>query len=264
MMGALGAQSSLDSEPKKEAKEAKREAPKPPKTKETMTEDEAATLIQSRFRGHLTRLEWGPALEERLKKLVEKHIDNAEEASKALEDLGRYTNSKKMTSLIMFSEKVHMSNQETHKYLRRHKAGIRLEEVKAPPKDYKRPKGFDHIPQPISANRPVIKITSTDEKISEYYDFLQEEMRSPTPDFNPDTPWDAPLASKIQRPSRPRAAEGTDAKVDLRQEKMKAVKEGLVTQNMENQEKSEEHLVKWKGAVAFGAGVPPPEMVPKG
>lgn len=61
-----------------------------------------------------------------------------------------------------------------------------------------------------------------------------------------------------------RAAEGTDAKVDLRQEKMKAVKEGLVTQNMENQEKSEEHLVKWKGAVAFGAGVPPPEMVPKG
>lgn len=52
--------------------------------------------------------------------------------------------------------------------------------------------------------------------------------------------------------------------MDLRQEKMKAVKEGLVTQNMENQEKSEEHLVKWKGAVAFGAGVPPPEMVPKG
>ncbi|XP_069984382.1 myosin-IIIb isoform X7 [Penaeus vannamei] len=287
-------------------------APAPPPPAEKSQQKDAG------FRGHLTRLEWGPALEERLKKLVEKHIDNAEEASKALEaeglsaeeaamiiqkfwgrhkkekekkkkeekeketlepkkDLGRYTNSKKMTSLIMFSEKVHMSNQETHKYLRRHKAGIRLEEVKAPPKDYKRPKGFDHIPQviheqrkrgapqpPISANRPVIKITSTDEKISEYYDFLQEEMRSPTPDFNPDTPWDAPLASKIQRPSRPRAAEGTDAKVDLRQEKMKAVKEGLVTQNMENQEKSEEHLVKWKGAVAFGAGVPPPEMVPKG
>ncbi|XP_069984384.1 myosin-IIIb isoform X8 [Penaeus vannamei] len=261
-------------------------APAPPPPAEKSQQKDAG------FRGHLTRLEWGPALEERLKKLVEKHIDNAEEASKALEaeglsaeeaamiiqkfwgrhkkekekkkkeekeketlepkkDLGRYTNSKKMTSLIMFSEKVHMSNQETHKYLRRHKAGIRLEEVKAPPKDYKRPKGFDHIPQviheqrkrgapqpPISANRPVIKITSTDEKISEYYDFLQEEMR--------------------------RAAEGTDAKVDLRQEKMKAVKEGLVTQNMENQEKSEEHLVKWKGAVAFGAGVPPPEMVPKG
>lgn len=31
------------------------------------------------------RQEWGPALEERLKKLVEKHIDNAEEAAKALE-----------------------------------------------------------------------------------------------------------------------------------------------------------------------------------
>ncbi|XP_047481319.1 myosin-IIIb-like isoform X4 [Penaeus chinensis] len=321
MMGALGAQSSLDGEPKKEAK---REAPKPPKTpktKETMSEEEAAVIIQSHFRGHLTRLEWGPALEERLKKLVEKHIDNAEEASKALEaeglspeeaamiiqkfwgkhkkekkkkeeekeketlepkkEVGRYTNSKKMMSLIMFSEKVHMSNQETHKYLRRHKAGIRLEEIKAAPKDYQRPKGFDHIPQviheqrkrgapqaPISANRPVIKITSTDEKISEYYDFLQEEMRravgtkenvksrvSPVSPVSPET---------TVSPESPESSESPENKVDLRQEKMKVLKEGLVNQNMANQEKSEEHLVKWKGAVAFGAGVPPPELVPKG
>lgn len=37
------------------------------------------------YRGYRVRQEWGPALEERLKKLVEKHIDNAEEAAKALE-----------------------------------------------------------------------------------------------------------------------------------------------------------------------------------
>ncbi|XP_063589666.1 myosin-IIIb-like [Penaeus indicus] len=320
MMGALGAQSSLDSEPKKEAKEVKREAPKPPrtpKTKETMSEEEAAVIIQSRFRGHLTRLEWGPALEERLKKLVEKHIDNAEEASKALEaeglspeeaamiiqkfwgkhkkekkkkeeekekeketlepkkDLGRYTNSKKMTSLIMFSEKVHMSNQETHKYLRRHKAGIRMEEIKAAPKDYQRPKGFDHIPQviheqrkrgapqpPISANRPVIKITSTDEKISEYYDFLQEEMRRAA--GSTETVASTETTKTSETPETTETAETPESKVDLREEKMKVLKEGLVNQNMANQEKSEEHLVKWKGAVAFGAGVPPPELVPKG
>ncbi|XP_071534799.1 myosin-IIIb-like isoform X2 [Panulirus ornatus] len=280
-----------------------------------LTEEEAAIIIQSHFRGFRARQEWGPALEERLSRLVEKHIDNAEEASQALQDegltadeaaiiiqkfwgrhkkrkekevvpekqvvkdSGRYTNSKRMTDLIMFSQNVHMNNQEAHKYLRRHKAGVRLEEVRDPPKDYRRPKGFNQIPQMMhdqrkraapqppgsgGNSRPVIKITSTD-NVSNYYDFLQEEMRSATPEFNPDTPWDAPLASKIHHSSHRRsAAEQAGVKVDLRQEKLQKVKEGLKTQNMVNEEESEEKLRQWKGAVAVGAGVPPPEWRERG
>ncbi|XP_071534803.1 myosin-IIIb-like isoform X6 [Panulirus ornatus] len=233
-------------------KPKKAPAPPPPDKRKLEHQD-------SDFRGFRARQEWGPALEERLSRLVEKHIDNAEEASQALQ--------------------VHMNNQEAHKYLRRHKAGVRLEEVRDPPKDYRRPKGFNQIPQMMhdqrkraapqppgsgGNSRPVIKITSTD-NVSNYYDFLQEEMRSATPEFNPDTPWDAPLASKIHHSSHRRsAAEQAGVKVDLRQEKLQKVKEGLKTQNMVNEEESEEKLRQWKGAVAVGAGVPPPEWRERG
>ncbi|KAK4296506.1 hypothetical protein Pmani_030996 [Petrolisthes manimaculis] len=257
-------------------------APVPPKGKKLERQD-------SDYRGFKVRQEWGPVLEEKLKRLVEKHIDNAEEAARALEaegmspgeaamiiqkfwgrhkkrkeeeeaaekakeekrrrqeDSGRYTNSKRMTDLIMFSQQVHMANQETHKLLRRHKAGVRQEEVRPAPKDYKRPKGFDQIPQAIheqrkrgapqppsqpSNHRPIIKITSTDNEVADYYDFLQEEMR--------------------------RAATNAAVKVDLRQEKISRIEAGLKNQNMVNQETSEHHLHQWKGAVTYGAGVTPP------
>ncbi|XP_050729022.1 myosin-IIIb-like isoform X4 [Eriocheir sinensis] len=293
-------------------------APLPPGGKKLERQD-------SDYRGHRARQEWGPLLEERLSKVVEKHLDNADEASKALQaeglspdeaamiiqkfwgrykkkkdpasggggggggghqqrggggggkDVGRYTNSKRMTDLIMFSQQVHMSNQDTHKFLRKHKAGIRLEEVRKPDSSYHRPKGFDNIPLAIQEQRkkapaaptsgggggntrPFIKITSTDNKVSDYYDFLQEEMRSPTPDYNPDTPWDAPLAAKVtQVSSRRRAADEAGVKVDLREEKVRRVREGLKTQSKVNEERSHDNLKQWKGAVALGAGVPPPE-----
>lgn len=60
-----------------------------------------------------------------------------------------------------------MSNQETHKFLRRHKAGIRLEEVRQPDKSYKRPKGFDNIPQAIHEQRkraPPVPVRSEEGK----------------------------------------------------------------------------------------------------
>ncbi|XP_069183192.1 myosin-IIIb [Procambarus clarkii] len=356
MMGALGAQSSLDQEDKKKSPEEEAASPDKDAATDaegriqedrdskntvttfgealkdgTLTEEEAACVIQAYFRGYRVRQEWGPILEERLSKLVAKHLDNPEEASKALQaeglsaedaalviqkfwgkhkqrkerreaakesakepskessqeptkehsqepakesnkelELGRYTNSKKMTSLIMFAESVHMSNQEAHKLLRKHKPGVRMEEIQEAPKDYKRPRGFDEVPQVIHEHRkraapqppgnghprPLIKITSIDNNVSEYYDFLQEEMNSTMPEYSPDTPWDAPLASKVHRHSTRQRASGADgAKVNLQQEKIQKVKEGLKTQNMENEDASDRKLRQLQGAVMVSAGV---------
>ncbi|MPD05991.1 hypothetical protein E2C01_101767 [Portunus trituberculatus] len=58
-----------------------------------------------------------------------------------------------LTHLSLSLPQVHMENQETHKFLRKHKAGIRLEEVRKPDSNYKRPKGFDNIPQAINEQR---------------------------------------------------------------------------------------------------------------
>ncbi|MPC36512.1 hypothetical protein E2C01_029972 [Portunus trituberculatus] len=56
-----------------------------------------------------------------------------------------------------------------------------------------------------------------------------------------------------------RAATEAGVKVDLREEKIKIVREGLKSQAKENEERGEENIRQWKGAVALGAGVPPPE-----
>ncbi|XP_063238781.1 myosin-IIIb-like [Bacillus rossius redtenbacheri] len=76
--------------------------------------------------------------------------------------------------LITFSQKVHMMNQEAHKYLRRNKPGVRLSEVKNVPQDYVRPRGFKMMPQIMSK--------CNDESLSEvnqtnaYFDALQQEL----------------------------------------------------------------------------------------
>ncbi|KAG7174088.1 Myosin-IIIa-like [Homarus americanus] len=230
MIGALGAQSSIDQVASQDHTDDHKV-----KNASELTKEEAALIIQAYEAALVIQKFWG------------RHKKKKRTEAATNEELGRYTNSKRMTSLIMFSQNVHMSNQETHKFLRRHKAGVRLEEVTTPDKDYIRPRGFDHIPQVINEQRkraapqppgsgntrPLIKITSTDDSVSNYYDFLQEEMR--------------------------RAAENAGVKVDLRKEKVKKVKEGLKTQNMVNEETEEMKLRQWKGAVAVGAGVSPPE-----
>ncbi|XP_076034447.1 STKc_myosinIII_N_like and MYSc_Myo21 domain-containing protein ninaC isoform X2 [Oratosquilla oratoria] len=279
MFGALQAQSSID--------------------ESAMSQEEAATLIQAHYRGYRTRREWGPVLEERLSKLVEKHLDNPAEAQGALEaegltpedaalviqrywgrfkkqkkqpekfdkKLSKYTNSKKMTDLIMFSQRVHMNNQEVHKFLRKHKTGTRLEEIRPPSKDYKRPNGFNRIPLMIQDQRkkgpslvkreeqqtqPIIKITTTEDEVTNYYEML-DEMHSAVPEINPDTPWDAPMATKTVTVStssrKKRAPEKEALKVDLRQEKIQHMREGLQSQNMTNQIREKENLKAWKGAV---------------
>lgn len=59
--------------------------------------------------------------------------------------------------------------------------------------------------------------------------------------------------------SSSRAADEAGVKVDLREEKVRRVREGLKNQSKMNEERSHNNLRQWKGAVALGAGVPPPE-----
>jgi len=91
----------------------------------------------------------------------------------------------RQAELISFSHKVHMSNQEAHKYLRQNKPGIRKSEITSPPKDYVRPRGFKVVPGLIGmgGKQPGTGPNQT----ASYYEALQEEMRRnqmETPDFD--------------------------------------------------------------------------------
>ncbi|CAL4059864.1 unnamed protein product, partial [Meganyctiphanes norvegica] len=198
---------------------------------EGLSEEEAAGVIQKYWGKHQQM------------KLMKKK--NAEKQSNKPKDnkCKSGTNSKRMTALIMFSQTLHMGNQEVHKYLRKQKPGIRLEEVTKPPSSYTRPEGFDKVPQmleeqrkrgpaPPAQSRPNIKVTSADIRVSSYYDALQDELRGDSPELKPDTPWDAPMSQKAV-PTRPMKSQAPQpVKVDLRQEKTSKIQQGLRSQNM--------------------------------
>nr|CAD7201021.1 unnamed protein product [Timema douglasi] len=152
--------------------------------KKDMDKESAAVVIQSHFRGYTVRRRWGPELEARVRRVLETH-ENPDTAQRALEREGltnedavviiqRYYRSwrrgekpppkpvrrkvpnhprqkqhytpNRQAELITFSQKVHMMNQEAHKYQRRNKPGVRLSEIKDIPQDYVRPRGYQLVP----------------------------------------------------------------------------------------------------------------------
>ncbi|GLH16633.1 Myosin-VIIa [Gryllus bimaculatus] len=204
--------------------------------KKDMDQESAAVVIQSHFRGYTVRRKWGAELEARVRKVLETH-SNPNSAQHALQREGLSSEdaalviqrfyrswrkgekpvannqqhkpkktpnqqppvraSERQADLISFSQNVHMKNQESHKYLRRNKPGVRLAEIKQPPTDYVRPQGFKLAPQFMNkANnnqRSDVKVASSNET-SSYYEALQEEMSSPSPDMGgEDEQWDLPL-----------------------------------------------------------------------
>lgn len=66
-----------------------------------------------------------------------------------------------------------MKNQEVHKYLRRNKPGVRLNEIEHSPDDYERPEGFKMV-QAVMNYRSGNHL-EIDETVK-YYRDLKEEM----------------------------------------------------------------------------------------
>ncbi|XP_018026744.1 myosin-IIIb [Hyalella azteca] len=282
-------------------------AGRPPRRAEEMTKEDAALVIQTRFRGFKVRQEWGPVLEERLRALVEAQ-DTAEEAERALkaEGLspeeaamviqkfwGRHkrakqeknphpnptkrgsTPSTRMSDLIMFSEQVHVCNQDVHSALRRIKGGV--EDIRAPPSDYKRPRGFQDVPEMLheqrkrlapqvgGGGRVNVRVTAMrDQQPSPgFTDLLQiNSDEDLLPDVSPDTPWDAPLQRR-QQPSRHnnkrvkqhvappvRSPAGGEApRGDMFEEHKANLQHGaLQSQRMLNEAREAQHLRQWPDA----------------
>ncbi|KAK9300084.1 hypothetical protein QLX08_007125 [Tetragonisca angustula] len=169
--------------------------------KEGLNEDDAASIIQSHFKGYAIRKRFGPELEERFKNILSDYDDKFE-AHKALLREGLKNeeaafivqqwfkdeeNAKKrkpptrdtvhcklrQADLIQFSQSVHMKNQEVHKNLRHNKPGVRLNEIEEPPPDYVRPEGFNMV-QPIMQYRSGNQVDG--EETIKYYRDLKDEM----------------------------------------------------------------------------------------
>jgi hypothetical protein len=68
-----------------------------------------------------------------------------------------------------------MSNQEAHKYLRHNKPGVRLSEIRVPPRDYVRPQGFQVVPG-LLIGRGGKQPAPGPNQTASYYEALQEEM----------------------------------------------------------------------------------------
>ncbi|KAG7210389.1 hypothetical protein KM043_011922 [Ampulex compressa] len=200
--------------------------------------DDAAVIIQSHFRGYTIRKRFGSELEDRFKRILNDY-DNKQEAHKALLREGLknddaalivqrwYKTEEKVrkkpptrdsihpklrqADLIQFSQNVHMKNQEVHKYLRRNKPGIRVNDIEEPPPDYTRPEGFSMVPS-IMQYRSGLQPEG--EETVKYYRDLKEEMSSGSDFEDDEVGWDLPLIqleNDLQPSSRSRTGQILEA-----------------------------------------------------
>ncbi|KAL0100752.1 hypothetical protein PUN28_019257 [Cardiocondyla obscurior] len=169
--------------------------------RKNLEKNDAATIIQSHFRGYTIRKRFGCDLEERFKRILNNY-DNIYDGHKALlreglknEDAALivqrwYKKEEKLirkkppakdpvhpklrqADLIQFSQNVHMKNQEVHKNLRRNKPGIRLSDIEEPPVDYIRPEGFNMVQSILQYHS---EAHPNEEDSVKYYRDLKEEM----------------------------------------------------------------------------------------
>jgi len=269
---------------KKEPSKKQQEA----KDKEQKEVDEAAVLIQSRVRGYLVRKKFNSEVEERLGKafagagdineaeqaLEEEGLDPMEAALvteqmfKEKGDRGTDTSmAEKMRELINFSKQVHVCNEKVHTQLRNLK--IPVTDPLPPPKDYKRPNGFNtfhhnpidksHNKQPQGnmrkaenrrASQPEeydVSCRATPVSFKEYMDADNSQL--PT--------WDAPMQHKaISRstnsrmlPSKqPNNGQGGERResLDMLTEHRETVRQNnFRTNTVINEEREQENLRRW-------------------
>ncbi|KAF7990235.1 hypothetical protein HCN44_000040 [Aphidius gifuensis] len=186
---------------------------------ELSSEDNAAVVIQSYYRGYAIRKDRGYEFDEELKKILD-NCANKEEARQALINSGvsdteaifiihrwyrqqmkikrkltrnpdDYVHSKlRQVELIQFSQDVHMKNQDMHKNLRKNKPGIRVSDIEEPGDDYVRPEGFKMVEDIMNYrndNQP------EGESIIKYYRDLKEETSSGSDFEDDEVGWDLPL-----------------------------------------------------------------------
>ncbi|KAL0100753.1 hypothetical protein PUN28_019257 [Cardiocondyla obscurior] len=186
--------------------------------RKNLEKNDAATIIQSHFRGYTIRKRFGCDLEERFKRILNNY-DNIYDGHKALlreglknEDAALivqrwYKKEEKLirkkppakdpvhpklrqADLIQFSQNVHMKNQEVHKNLRRNKPGIRLSDIEEPPVDYIRPEGFNMVQSILQYHS---EAHPNEEDSVKYYRDLKEEMSSGSEFEDDEVGWDLPL-----------------------------------------------------------------------
>ncbi|KAF4520317.1 hypothetical protein B566_EDAN004377 [Ephemera danica] len=157
------------------------------------------------------------------------------------------------TELISFSQNVHMVNQDAHKFLRRNKQGIRLNDVREPPISYQRPRGFQLIPHLLNqvANEKRVEGRRSsqnkgNEKLS-YYDALRMEMNSPsTEQVEPDDDsWDTPL---IELEQKRRPSGGQPDGLDLALQRREMLMTGN-SQAYQNVRRESQVLGAWHNAI---------------
>ncbi|XP_069672444.1 myosin-IIIb-like isoform X3 [Periplaneta americana] len=158
---------------------------------EGLTPEDAVLVIQRYYRSW-RHGEKPPSNQQHRRKSNRPASNHNQQANKAPD---------RQAELISFSHNVHMSNQEAHKYLRRNKPGVRMSEIGDPPRDYVRPQGFQVVPGLIGRGGKKQPAARPNQAAS-YYEALQEEMSSPSPEFGDDNTWDHPLV-KIENKLRP-------------------------------------------------------------
>ncbi|XP_014227640.1 myosin-IIIb-like isoform X2 [Trichogramma pretiosum] len=181
------------------------------------SEEKAALVIQSHFRGYTIRKKFGLELEERYKRILNDYDDKREAHQALLREgvkpddatliIKRWYKTEgpirkkvpvkdsvhpklRQADLIHFAQTVHMKNQEVHKYLRANKGPVPISEIEENPEDYVRPKNFDIIRQYLESR--------DDEQIEDntvkYYRDLQDDLSSGSDsEAEKEINWDLPM-----------------------------------------------------------------------
>ncbi|XP_046661582.1 myosin-IIIb-like isoform X3 [Homalodisca vitripennis] len=146
--------------------------------------DEAATIIQSHFRGYTVRRHWAPEVARRIHNGMQNAVPVSPVKTKPTD---------RQAQLITLSQDVHMKNQDVHKYLRNNKQGVHLNNIEETKRVY--------------GQKSVVHEVAKKHGASSYYKQVQEEMNSPSPDSSDEiSAWDLPIIQLENqlRPLRPR------------------------------------------------------------
>ncbi|KAK2723178.1 myosin-IIIb-like isoform X3 [Artemia franciscana] len=213
-----------------------------------LSRDEAAVIIQKYYRGYAVRDKYGPELNRRLSIKKKRESINAESENKENSEKSMADVVKKGEDLKEFVQQVHERNREIHINLRNIRGSVREEDKTTPPSWYKRPNGFETVPQMIAhyekqrrvKSKPVITISTYEEA------YGKEPRSYDLEDLDSDE-WDAPMKQPTLKLQSRRKTQDKKISVDL--EMREILLQGLKSQNRANKEREDKLISQWKGVV---------------